>query len=112
MWPSSEYEVDVTYFFLILCLSLYFSAVHFGCVTTLLAPHTFFPFSFTINFLFFLRVSQTVPNLISVEISGSYGGEYEDDFWNVALCCLVDVSEVLVASTIALVMETARTFGK
>jgi hypothetical protein len=30
-------------------------------------------------------------NLLEGVISGSPGGEYEDDFWEVALCSLVEV---------------------
>jgi hypothetical protein len=50
---------------------------------------------------------------LSCEISGSHGGDYEDVFWVVAPCSLVeftDVSEVLAASIIrAIMMEAVST---
>jgi hypothetical protein len=31
-----------------------------------------------------------------VEISGSHGGQYEGDFWQVALCSVVEVSKMAI----------------
>jgi hypothetical protein len=44
------------------------------------------------------------------EISGSHGGEYEDVFWDVAPCSLVDVYRRFSGtSIITLMMEAAST---
>jgi hypothetical protein len=49
---------------------------------------------------------------MSGETSGSHGGEYEDEFWDVALCSLVKIDRRFTAASgllVALMMEAVST---